>query len=108
MATSIGYVKKQSDGSFKGVLKTLNVRQPIAIIPNSAKAHDKQPDYRVYSRGVPLGAAWTKQGKTSGNPYVSLRLSAPELGPKRVYANLGRAAGQDDDDAFVIIWNPEV
>ena len=84
------------DGSFKGILKTLNVRQPIAIIPNTAKAHDKQPDYRVYSRGVSLGAAWTKQGKTSGNPYVSLRLSAPELGPKHVYANLGRAAGLED------------
>ncbi|MFP5431753.1 MAG: DUF736 domain-containing protein, partial [Alphaproteobacteria bacterium] len=23
-----------------------------------------------------------------------------------LYANLGRAAGQDDDDAFAIIWNP--
>ena len=107
MATSIGYVTKQKDGSFKGILKTLNVRQPIAIIPNTAKAHDKQPDYRVYSRGVALGAAWTKQGKTSGNPYVSLRLSAPALGPQNVYANLGRAAGQDDTDAYAIIWNAE-
>ena len=107
MATSIGYVTKQKDGSFKGILKTLNVRQPIAIIPNTAKAHDKQPDYRVYSRGVALGAAWTKQGKTSGKPYVSLRLQAPALGPQKVYANLGRAAGQSDDDAFAIIWNTD-
>ena len=107
MATPIGYVTKQKDGSFKGILKTLNLRQPIAIIPNNAKAHDKQPDYHVYSRGVPLGAAWTKKGKTSGNPYVSLRLSAPALGPQNVYANLGRAAGQDDTDAYAIIWNAE-
>lgn len=41
-----------------------------------------------------------------GKDYVSLSLAAPEFGPRRLYANLGRAAGQDDDDAFAIIWNP--
>lgn len=101
---NIGYVTKKDD-SFKGTLKTLNVNQPIVIIPNKKKAHANQPDYLVYSQGVPLGAGWTKQGKVSGNPYVSLRLMAPELG-KRVYANLGRAAGQDDSNAYAIIWNP--
>jgi uncharacterized protein (DUF736 family) len=42
----------------------------------------------------------------SGKDYVSLSLAAPEFGPRRLYANLGRSAGQDDDDAFAIIWNP--
>ena len=27
-------------------------------------------------------------------------------GGRPLYANLGRAAGQDDDDAFAVIWNP--
>jgi hypothetical protein len=31
----------------------------------------------------------------------SLSLAAPERGPRKLYANLGRAAGQDDDDAFL-------
>lgn len=105
MAT-IGYVTKQKDGSFKGSLKTLKLNQPIEIIPNTAKAHADQPDYRVYSRGFEFGAAWTRKGQASEKPYVSLSLAAPEFGTQRLYANLGRAAGQDDDDAFAIIWNP--
>ncbi len=42
----------------------------------------------------------------SGRPYVSLSLATPEFGPRRIYANLGRAAGQDRDDVFAIIWTP--
>ena len=42
----------------------------------------------------------------SGKSYVSLSLAAPEFGPRKLYANLGRAAGQDDDDVFALIWNP--
>ena len=45
-------------------------------------------------------------GETSGKEYVSLSLAAPEFGPRKLYANLGRAAGQDDDEAFAVIWNP--
>ena len=40
------------------------------------------------------------------NAVASLSLGAPEFGPRRLYANLGRAAGQDDDNVFAIIWNP--
>ncbi|MHA1599423.1 MAG: DUF736 domain-containing protein, partial [Alphaproteobacteria bacterium] len=32
--------------------------------------------------------------------------SAPEFGPSKIYANLGRAAGQDDPDVMAILWNP--
>ena len=31
----------------------------------------------------------------------------PEFGPRRLYANLGRAAGAEDDDTFALIWNPQ-
>ena len=37
---------------------------------------------------------------------MSLSLAAPEFGPRKLYANLGRAAGQDDDSVFALIWNP--
>jgi uncharacterized protein (DUF736 family) len=33
-------------------------------------------------------------------------LAAPEFGPKELYANLGRAAGQDDDSLYALICNP--
>ncbi len=103
---SIGTVTKAQDGSFKGQLKTLSIKAEISIIPNSRKAHDAQPDYRVLSGDVEVGAGWNRRSEASGRNYVSLSLAAPEFGPRRLYANLGRAAGGDDGDTFALIWNP--
>ena len=38
--------------------------------------------------------------------YVSLSIAAPEFGPKKLYANLGKAAGSDDKDLCAVILNP--
>ncbi len=103
---SIGHVTKAQDGSFKGQLKTLSIRADILIQPNSRKSADTQPDYRVTSGDVEIGAGWNRRSEASGRDYVSLSLAAPEFGPRRLYANLGRAAGQDDGDTFALIWNP--
>ena len=102
---AIGHVTREANG-FKGQLKTLSIRTEIEILPNRSKSSDTQPDYRVSAGGVEVGAGWVRRGEMSGKDYVSLSLAAPEFGPRRLYANLGRAAGQDDDDAFAIIWNP--
>jgi len=102
---AIGYVSRDANG-FKGQLKTLSIRTDIEILPNTRKSGDRQPDYRVMASGVEVGAGWNRVSESSGNEYVSLSLAAPEFGPRRIYANLGRAAGQDDDAAFAIIWNP--
>jgi uncharacterized protein (DUF736 family) len=102
---AIGYVTREGS-TFKGELRTLSVRAEILIAPNSRKTGENQPDYRVTSAGVEVGAGWLRRSETSGNEYVSLSLAAPEFGPRRLYANLGRAAGKGDDDTFAIIWNP--
>jgi uncharacterized protein (DUF736 family) len=102
---AIGYVTKGSDGSFKGQLKTLSIRAEIEIVANAAKTSDVQPDYRVLSDGIEIGAGWLRRSETSGRDYVSLSLAAPEFGPRRLYANLGRAAGEAED-RFAVIWNP--
>lgn len=102
---AIGYVTRNGNG-FKGQLRTLSIRTDIEIVPNARKSGDTQPDFRVSAGGVEVGAGWVRRGEASGKEYVSLSLAAPEFGPRRLYANLGRAAGQDDDDAFAIIWNP--
>ena len=104
---AIGFVTKQEKGGYKGTLKTLSLKADIEIVPNKEKAHDSQPDFRVLTHGYEIGAGWTRTGETSGKDYVSLSLAAPEFGPRKLYANLGRAAGQDDDDTFAVIWNPE-
>lgn len=102
---AIGYVTKQSNGGFKGQLRTLAVRADIEIVPNRGKTGD-QPDYRVLSNGFELGGGWIRTGEVSGREYIRVGLSAPELGSRPLYANLGRAAGQDDEDAYALIWNP--
>lgn len=103
---AIGHVTKQQDGNFKGQLKTLAFKAPIDILANSNKSGDTQPDYRVYSGAVEIGAGWIKTGQTSGENYVSLSLADPAFGRKKLFANLGRAAGQDDKDVYAVIWNP--
>lgn len=104
--TAIGYVNKQENGSYKGQLRTLSVRADIDIMPNRSKSADNHPDFRVLTQGVEVGAGWIRTGETSGNDYVSLSIAAPEFGPRKLYANLGRAAGQDDQDTYAVIWNP--
>jgi len=102
---AIGYVQRLADGSFKGSIRTLSVNAEIAIIPNRGKTGE-QPDYRVLSNGVELGGGWIRTGEVSQREYVRLAMSAPELGQRTLYANLGRAAGQDDVDSYALIWNP--
>ena len=102
---AIGYVTKSEDGSFKGQIRTLSIRADIDVVANRSKASDTQPDYRVLSDGIEIGAGWLRRSETSGRDYVSLSLAAPEFGPRRLYANLGRAAGEAED-RFAVIWNP--
>lgn len=103
---AIGYVTRQEHGGFKGQLKTVSIRAEIEILPNKGKSSDAQPDFRVLSQGVEVGAGWRRTGESSGKEYVSLSIAAPEFGPRKLYANLGRAAGQDDEDVYAVIWNP--
>ena len=104
MAT-IANLTVKADGSFEGTLATLTVTAPIAIVPNARKAKDSEPDYRVISRknGFELGAAWIRTSQTTGAEYVSVSLSAPELG--QIFCNIANAPG-DDPSKKVLIWNP--
>lgn len=101
---AIGYVTRNGDG-FKGQIRTLSIRTDVEIVPNARKSNDNQPDFRVIAAGAEIGAGWHRHSEITGKTYVSLSIAAPEFGPRRLYANLGRAAGQDDDDTFAIIWN---
>ncbi len=104
--TAIGYVTKQADGRYKGNLRTVSIKAEIDILPNIQKTSDSQPDFRVVTEGVEIGAGWTRKSETSGKDYVSLSIAAPEFGPSKLYANLGRAAGSEDKDRYAVIWNP--
>ncbi|TVR95132.1 MAG: DUF736 domain-containing protein [Rhodospirillales bacterium] len=102
---AIGHVRR-TDKGFEGSLNTPSIKSRITIVTNTAKASEGQPDYLVVVDGAEVGGGWVRRSRTSGADYVSLSLAAPEFGPRRLYANLGKAAGQDDPDVFAIIWNP--
>ncbi|MBD3734182.1 DUF736 family protein [Sphingopyxis sp. SE2] len=102
---SIANLTVKDDGSLEGNLATLMVTAPIAIVPNGRKVKDSEPDYRVISRknGFELGAGWVKTSQTTGAEYISVSLSAPELG--QIFCNVANAPG-DDPSKKVLIWNP--
>ena len=102
---SIANLTVKDDGSLEGNLATLMVTAPIAIVPNGRKMKDSEPDYRVISRknGFELGAGWVKTSQTTGAEYISVSLSAPELG--QIFCNVANAPG-DDPSKKVLIWNP--
>ena len=102
---AIGTVRRTETG-FEGQIKTLSIQAAISIVRNTAKSAEGQPDYKVFTGDIEIGAGWIRTARSSGAPYVSLSLAAPEFGPRKLYANLGRAAGQDDPDVFAVIWNP--
>lgn len=102
---AIGHMTKLSDGTYKGQLATLTIRQNIQFTKNK-KTSDSQPDFIIMANDVEIGAAWIKKAKSSGKDYISLSLAAPEFGPRTLYANLGRSAGSKDENEFAIIWNP--
>ena len=106
MAT-IGSVTKRDDGRYEGELRTLSIRAESPSCRSADKVSPNQPDYRVLSQGIEIGAGWVRTGQTSGKDYVSLSIAAPEFGAKTLYANLGRAAGQTDPDVYALIWSPQ-
>ena len=97
--TAIGYVTKQIDGRYKGTLRTVSIKADIDILPNIQKTADSQPDFRVMTEGIEIGAGWTRKGETSNKEYISLSIAAPEFGPKKLYANLGKAASSETKDS---------
>ena len=104
MASTIATLTKSQDG-YKGMLTTLTLKAPIEFQRNARKANDKGPDFRVVAtqNGFELGAAWIRQAKTTGEDYVSVSLSAPELNGV-MYGNIAPAPGGKPDE-FVLIWN---
>ncbi len=104
---AIGFVTHNPENdTFTGEIKTISIRCPIRFEPRRNKTNDRQPDYSVYTDNVEIGAAWKKVSQED-KEYVSLTIAAPEFGRRKLFANLGKAAGQDDPSVYAIIWNTD-
>jgi uncharacterized protein (DUF736 family) len=99
-------VIRQADRCYKGHLRTVSIKIEIDILTNIQKCSDSQLSFRVITEGIEVGAGWTRKGETSNNEYLCLSIAALESGPKKLYANLGKAAGSEDKDLYSVIWNP--
>ena len=111
MAQSLGTVTRRENGGYEGTLAMMTLNTKITIVPNDAKENDRQPDFRIYAAkgaeiGTEIGGGWNRVGKNSGKPYVSLTFAHPAFGERRVFANLARAAGEDET-VLAILWNPQ-
>lgn len=106
MANALGYVAETKTG-FEGALAMLNLSAPIKIEKNADKATEGQPDYRIFAGEIltEIGGGWIIKAKSSGKNYISLTLADPQIGPRKVYANLAPVKGKKG--RFVLLWNPK-
>ena len=97
---AIGYVTASENGTFKGQLKTLSIRAEITLAPNARKANDVQPDYRVYSGDVEIGAGWNRIGERAG-AYIALQFDDPQFA-EPVRANLIQVSAHHPE--HILLW----
>lgn len=105
MANVLGYVTETKAG-FEGTLAMMNLSAPISIRKNADKKVPAQPDYRIFAGEIEteIGGGWIVKAKSSGKEYISLTLADPQIGPRRIYANLAPVQGKKE--RFVLLWNP--
>ncbi len=105
MANALGYVSETKTG-FEGALAMMDLSARIRIEKNADKSQDDQPDYRIFAGDTrsDIGGGWLRKAKSSGREYVSLTLADPQIGPRRIYANLAPVKGKKG--RHVILWNP--
>lgn len=106
MANALGYVSETETG-FEGALAMMNLSVPVRIEKNADKTTDAQPDYRIFAGDIltEIGGGWIMTAKSSGGDYVSLTLADPQIGPRKVYANLAPVKGKKG--RYVLLWNPK-
>ncbi|GER02253.1 hypothetical protein JCM17845_28760 [Iodidimonas gelatinilytica] len=109
MALTLGTFTKLVDGSFTGVLKTLNSTANLAIVPVD-KASENAPDHRVYAgngQRYEVGAGWSQVAKSSGETYLNLKIGCPEFGTTWVRARLVKLENPGDDGTtHIALWEP--
>lgn len=90
-----------------GSISTLTFDVGVTIEPNTSD-NPKAPTHRVFARSprgklVECGDVWKKQNQDNNDDYFTI--SIRDFG---FNANLGKAAGQDDDSVQAVIsWGPE-
>jgi uncharacterized protein (DUF736 family) len=88
----------KNKGVYTGSIKTLVLNAKIEIVPVE-QTGEKAPNYKVYSEGSELGAAWDKTSE-QGTQYISLKLDDPAFSAA-IYVSLFKAEGHDE---YSLLW----
>jgi uncharacterized protein (DUF736 family) len=94
----IGTFTRNEDGSFAGVIKTLNLNIKARLVV-AEKESDKSPDLRALSGTIEIGACWKKTARETGREYHSVKLDDPSF-PAPIYASL-----VEGEDGYALIWS---
>ncbi|MBB3933704.1 uncharacterized protein (DUF736 family) [Kaistia hirudinis] len=94
----IGTFNRNEDGSFTGIIKTLNLNIKARLVV-SEKESDKSPDLRALAGTIEIGAGWKKTAKETGREYHSVKLDDPSF-PAPIYASL-----VENEGAYALIWS---
>jgi uncharacterized protein (DUF736 family) len=93
----IGTFTRNEDGSFAGVIKTLNLSVKARLVV-AEKDSEKSPDLRALVGNIEIGAAWKKVARRrAGSTTPQARRS--EL-PAPIYASL-----VENEDGYALIWS---
>jgi len=95
----IGTFTRNEDGSFAGVIKTLNLNIKARLVV-AEKESDKSPDLRALAGTIEIGAAWSKRSN-EGRDYLGLKLDDPSF-TAPIFANL---FDDEDGEGYSLIWS---
>ena len=96
--TTIGTFTRNEDG-FVGTITTLTLKAKASIKPVE-KSSEQAPNYRAYSAGVEIGAAWSMTSKAN-KPYLSVKLDDPSFAS----AILCRLIFGEDPNKQQLVWS---
>ena len=96
--TIIGTFTRDGNG-FAGSNATLTLKAKVVLKPIE-KTSEQAPDYRAYSAGVEIGAAWSMTSKAN-KPYLSVKLDDPSF-PAAILCRL--VFGEDPNTAQ-LVWS---
>jgi uncharacterized protein (DUF736 family) len=96
--TTIGTFTRDGNG-FVGAISTLTLKTKANLKPIE-RTSEQAPDYRVYSAGVEIGAAWSMTSKAN-KPYISVKLDDPSF-PAAI---LCRLISDESGENHQLVWS---
>jgi uncharacterized protein (DUF736 family) len=83
------------------MIRTMTISVKAQLVPNTGKASDGAPDFRLYAGAAELGAGWKQDSKDGETPCLAIKLDAPSFAaPVRAAFFVNR-----EDGAGVMVWN---